>query len=68
MEIGEIIKDSFKYSISDFKKLLILGLMLVLAFLILPAVLAGGYHLRIIKYSQAGVDELPAFDDGGKCL
>lgn len=66
MDIGEIISDSVKYPISDWKKLLTLGVLLLLSFLLIPAFLAIGYAFRALKATIAGFDELPEFDEWGE--
>lgn len=60
MDVGEIISDSIRYPSSDWKKYLILGVLLVIPIVFF---IAFGYILRIIKSSIAGYDELPEFDD-----
>ena len=62
MDVGEIISDSIRYPSSDWKKYLILGVLLVIPIVFF---IAFGYILRIIKSSIAGYDELPEFDDLG---
>lgn len=66
MEIGEIISESVKYPSSDWKKVIILGILTLLSILIIPAFLVMGYILRTIKASIAGLDELPEFDEWGE--
>ncbi|HIH61330.1 MAG TPA: DUF4013 domain-containing protein [Methanobacteriales archaeon] len=66
MDIGEIISDSVKYPISDWKKLLTLGVLLLLSFLLIPVFLAIGYAFRTLKTTIAGFDELPEFDEWGE--
>lgn len=66
MDIGEIISDSVKYPISDWKKLLTLGILFLLSFLLIPAFLAIGYAFRALKATIAGFDELPEFDEWGE--
>jgi hypothetical protein len=60
MDVGEIILDAIKYPSSDWKKIIILGVILII-----PIVdfIGLGYVLRIIKSTLAGVDDLPEFDD-----
>lgn len=65
MDIGEIIGDSFNYSIQDWKKVIILGIITIISFLIIPIFLVYGYVLRILKATIAGSDELPEFDEWG---
>ncbi|BDZ69712.1 DUF4013 domain-containing protein [Methanobacterium petrolearium] len=62
MEIGEIISDSVKYPSSDWTKIIILAVILLI-----PIVnfIGLGYILRIIKATLAGLNELPDFDEVG---
>jgi hypothetical protein len=66
MDVGEISSNAFKYPFSDFKKVLILGILSILSFLIIPAFLYVGYLFRILKASIAGVEELPEFGEWGE--
>ncbi|PKL66851.1 MAG: hypothetical protein CVV28_09030 [Methanobacteriales archaeon HGW-Methanobacteriales-1] len=66
MDIGEIISDSIKYPTSDWKKILILGFMFLISFLIVPIFLVMGYGFRALKASIAGSDELPEYDEWGE--
>jgi hypothetical protein len=68
VDIGEIIGDAVKYPISDWKKLLTLGILLLLGFVIIPAFLALGYVFRVLKATIAGFNELPEFDEWGEML
>ncbi|EKF85334.1 DUF4013 domain-containing protein [Methanobacterium formicicum] len=68
MDIGEIISDSLSYPSQDWKKVLILGILFLISFLIIPAFLVMGYFFRILKGSIAGFDELPDFDEWGEML
>lgn len=63
MEIGEIISDSMKYPTSDWTKIIILAVILLI-----PIVnfIGMGYVLRIIKGTLAGLDDLPDFDEVGE--
>lgn len=45
------------------KSLLLGGVMLLLGFLVLPALVAQGYFVRVLRAAVAGDDEAPAFDD-----
>ena len=63
MDIGDVISDSLRYPTSDWSKLVILGVLFLISFLIIPIFLVLGYMFRVIKASLAGVDELPAFDE-----
>jgi hypothetical protein len=60
MDVGEIISNSIRYPSSNWKKYIILGVLLVIPIVFF---IAFGYILRIIKSSIAGYDELPEFDD-----
>lgn len=66
MDVGEISSNAFKYPFSDFKKVLMLGILSILSFLVIPAFLYLGYLFRILKASVAGVDELPKFGEWGE--
>lgn len=66
MDIGYLTSDAMKYPSRDFKKVIILGLLFLISFLIIPAFLVIGYVFRVIKWSIAGVDELPEFDEWGE--
>lgn len=68
MDIGDVVSDSLKYPSSDFKKVVILGLLFLISFLIVPIFLALGYIFRALKASLAGVEELPDFDEWGEML
>jgi hypothetical protein len=68
MDIGEIISDSLSYPSQDWKKVLILGFLFLISFLIIPAFLVMGYFFRVLKGSIAGFDELPDFDEWGEML
>lgn len=65
MDIGEIVSDSIKYPTSDWKKVLILGLLFLISFLIVPIFLVMGYGFRALKASIAGAEDLPEFDEWG---
>ena len=66
MDIGDVISDSLRYPSSDWIKVLILGVLFIISFLIIPLFLAMGYMFRVIKASLAGVEELPTFDEWGE--
>jgi hypothetical protein len=66
MDIGEIVSDSIKYPSSDWKKVIIFGLLFLISFLIVPIFLVFGYGFRALKASIAGADELPEFDEWGE--
>lgn len=63
MDIGEIVSDSFRYPSTDWKKVIILGVISILSFLIIPIFLVLGYAFRVLKASLAGLEELPEFDE-----
>lgn len=65
MEIGEIISNAVKYPSYDWKKVIILGILFILSFIIIGIFFVFGYYLRIVKSTIAGIDELPEFDDWG---
>lgn len=68
MDIGEIYSDAIRYPSSDWKKVIILGLLSIISFLIVPIFLVLGYVFRALKASIAGSDELPEFDEWGDML
>lgn len=63
MNIIDNITDSLKYPLGDWVKILILTIISII-----PIVnfISGGYYLRIIKSTLAGIDEVPEFDDIGE--
>ena len=63
MDIGDVISDSLRYPTSDWSKLVIVGVLFLISFLIIPLFLVLGYMFRVIKASLAGVEELPAFEE-----
>lgn len=65
MNLNEILSISFRYPLSNVKRMLGLGLLLATSILIVPAVFAYGYFLRIMKCSFSGSNELPPFEDWG---
>jgi len=67
MDIGEIVNDAIRYPSSDWKKVIILGVLIIASILILPVFLVMGYGFRALKASIAGFDELPEFDEWGEC-
>ncbi len=62
MDIGDVISDSLRYPTSNWSKVLILGVLLLLSILIIPFFLSLGYIFRVIKSSLAGLEELPEFE------
>ncbi|KAF5089251.1 DUF4013 domain-containing protein [Methanobacterium aggregans] len=63
MDVGNVMTDSIKYPSSNWKKVLILGVMILFSFLIIPLFVALGYFLRVLKASLAGLEDLPEFDE-----
>ncbi len=63
MDIGDVISDSLRYPTSNWSKLVIVGVLFLISFLIIPLFLVLGYMFRVIKASLAGVEELPAFEE-----
>ncbi len=63
MDFGE----PFKYPLKDLKKLLIGGLMILpgMFLLLIPAIIAGGYLIRVTGDTVRGKNELPEFDNWG---
>jgi hypothetical protein len=63
MNIVDNITESLKYPLSDWTKILILTIISII-----PIVnfMSAGYMLRIIKWTFAGMDEVPGFDDLGE--
>jgi hypothetical protein len=68
MDIGYLTSDAAKYPLNNWKKLIILGILLFIGFLIVPAFLAIGYIFKSLKLSIVGFDELPDFDGLGEML
>lgn len=63
MNIVDNITDSLKYPLNDWTKILILT---VISIIPIVNFVSGGYYLRIIKSTLAGIDEVPGFDDLGE--
>lgn len=63
MNVSEMVADSLKFPFSDVKRLLTLGILMATSILIIPAILAYGYNLRIIEYSFKDSNELPPFNE-----
>lgn len=63
MDIGYIANDSMRYPTLDWKKIIILGIIMII-----PIVnfIGWGYLLRILKATFAGIDEQPDFDEIGE--
>lgn len=68
MDIGYVISDSLKYPSTNWKNVIILGLLFMFSFLIVPLFLLYGYVFRVIKASLAGIEELPDFEEWGEML
>lgn len=68
MDITEMFSDSyFSYPFSNFSRIAVLGVLFCTGvFLVIPAIFAGGYLLRIIENTINGNYELPPFDDWKK--
>jgi len=66
MNLNEILSNSFRYPLSNVKRMLVLGLLLATSIFIVPAIFAYGYFLRIMEHSFNGSKELPSFEDWGK--
>jgi len=66
MKVGEIVGEALDYPGSDLNKVLILGILNLISFLIIPVFLVVGYNLRVLKATIAGFDELPEFDEWGE--
>ncbi len=65
MDIGDIVGDAVKYPSQDWKKIIILGIIMII-----PIVnfIGSGYLLRALKSTLAGISEIPDFDDVGDLL
>lgn len=68
MDIGYVISDSMKYPSTNWKNVIILGLLFMFSFLIVPLFLLYGYVFRVIKASLAGIEDLPDFEEWGEML
>lgn len=62
MDSGEITSNALKYPLTNFKKVLILGILTILSSLIFPGFLVLGYLYKIIKESFTDSSKLPDFD------
>ena len=67
MDITEIISNAIRYPSSDWKKVIIEGVLLILNLTVILA-FGTGYTLRVLKSTLAGYDEPPEFDDWGGML
>lgn len=63
MDSGDIASNALKYPLTNFKKVLIVGILTILSSLIIPGFLVLGYLFKIIKESLEGSSELPDFND-----
>jgi len=68
LDIGDVISDSMRYPSTDWKKIIVLGLLFMFSFLIVPAFLLYGYVFRVIKASLAGIEGLPDYEEWGEML
>ncbi|MGB9936145.1 MAG: DUF4013 domain-containing protein [Methanobacterium sp.] len=68
MDIVEMFSDSYvSYPFSNFSRIVVLGILFCTGiFLIIPAIFAGGYLLRIIENTIKGNYELPPFENWKK--
>ncbi len=66
MDIGYLTSDAVKYPSNDLKKVIFLGILIFISFLIIPGFLALGYAFRSLKWSIADVNELPDFNEWGE--
>ncbi|MGV8143924.1 MAG: DUF4013 domain-containing protein [Methanothermobacter sp.] len=62
MDAGQITTNALKYPSTNFKKVIILGILTILSSLIIPGFLVLGYALKIVKSSMKGANELPNFN------
>jgi hypothetical protein len=63
MDIGKNITDSLGYPIQDWVKIIILT---VISIRPIVNFISGGFYLRIIKSTLAGLEEIPEFDELGE--
>ena len=63
MDAGQITSDSLQYPLTNFNKILILGILTILSLLIIPGFLVLGYLFKIIKSSLENSSELPDFNE-----
>ncbi|MDI9623365.1 MAG: DUF4013 domain-containing protein [Methanothermobacter sp.] len=66
MKVGEIVGEALDYPGTNLKKVVTLGALTILSFLIIPLFFVVGYWLRVLKATIAGFDELPDFDEWGE--
>lgn len=62
MDIGEIVSDSIKYPLSDWTKIIILAVIMIIPIVNFIGI---GYLIRMLKATLAGLDDLPEFDEIG---
>ena len=65
MNFREVFFDSLSYPFKDLKKFLILFVLFLGSFLLVPAIMAYGYLLRIIEHTLKGETGLPDFNNWG---
>jgi hypothetical protein len=63
MDAGEITSNALKYPLTNFKKVLILGILTILSSLIIPGFLVLGYVFKIVKSTLEDSSELPEFNN-----
>ncbi len=63
MNFSDVFKDSLTYPFSDIDNLLILFVLTLGQVLIIPAIISGGYLIRIIESTLEGHNELPEFNN-----
>jgi hypothetical protein len=66
LDIGDVISDSMRYPTTNWNRVVGLGLLFLVSFLIIPLFFALGYLFRVIKASLAGSEELPEFEEWGE--
>lgn len=70
--ILDIYKDSLEYGVKDVKNLVIMGVMGLLGFLIIPAIMLEGYSYRVIQTATHGMingnEPLPDFSNWKKMI
>ncbi|MEM4526040.1 MAG: DUF4013 domain-containing protein [Methanothermobacter sp.] len=66
MKVGEILGEALDYPGTNLRKVVTLGALTILSFLIIPLFFVVGYLLRVLKATIAGFDELPDFDEWGE--
>lgn len=66
MNLRDMILDALKFPFSNVSRSFGLLLLFVGSILIIPAIMAVGYILRVIEQTTHGSNELPPFDEWGK--